>query len=357
MSVAAISLLMLAVHSLAGPVAPSPTTYPSAPPAYITPSPDLAERADPLTTITFSTCTQTEDPDQDISGCVCSGFTEVFSWSVCSLGTLVTDVATATNPYIFSTTLPNNAIVAYETTTHYGGVTDGPPDGAGASTTIQAGTQLTVQMDPTSSVNVGWRTAAAEQSALYTAVSSALTVACPSATGDTITQCTDAPAVGGIQYLSHGGLETDGDLDIKVELVSYKDEWVRQALIQSIARGIVGQAAAPNNTWATDYQVPGSDPEYSYNWPTSSWSTVPGVWGSTVSIQSNETDGKVLVQDMVVALHFDPVGEAFECAIYSAVLSGIAALAVIPELGFIGGGGAGSLGRFGVTLGCDAPSW
>ena len=76
-----------------------------------------------------------------------------------------------------------------------------------------------------------------------------------------------------------------------------------------------------------------------------------------MSIQSEDTNGAVVIQDMVVALHFDPVGEAFECGLYSAVLAGIAALSIIPELSFIGGGGAGSLGRFGVTLACDAPSW
>lgn len=73
-----------------------------------------------------------------------------------------------------------------------------------------------------------------------------------------------------------------------------------------------------------------------------------------MSIQSEDTNGAVVIQDMVVALHFDPVGEAFECSLYSAVLSGIA---IIPELSFIGGGGVGSLGRFGNTLACDAPSW
>jgi len=124
-----------------------------------------------------SSCITFQDPDNNQSGCECTGIdgilpyiTGVDSASSCSYTDVVT-LTSAANPWMFTTTLGNDAIVLYATTTIYpGGDT---PSGAGDSTTSQAGSSVTLQMAPTSSVNVGVMTDSAQPSALYVSIGSA----------------------------------------------------------------------------------------------------------------------------------------------------------------------------------------
>ena len=110
----------------------------------------------------MSSCVFYEDPHASgpsATGCQCSGYTSLLPKTtihgkLCGYSQWVTATAPTTpNGYPFTKTMSNSAIIAYATTTVY--VAGGDWYGAGPSTVLQAGTALKLEMDRTSSVNVG----------------------------------------------------------------------------------------------------------------------------------------------------------------------------------------------------------
>ncbi|KAK4549853.1 hypothetical protein LTR36_005154 [Oleoguttula mirabilis] len=277
---------------------------------------------------------------------------------MCSYSDYVTAVDASPDPYIFTTTLTNDAIVAYATTTYY--VTGADPIGAGDSTTLQAGSSVTLQMAATSSVNIGVMTDIAQVSALYTSVSNNLVSACPTPTsGSTVTACASVAPVTGVSYIDdYNDLKTDGELDITVPLISVTDANVLQVLILSIAAGIAGNAQDPGNTASVAWMCDSCWDETSDDWPTANLTNVPGLMQAIFTEQTEATDGAILEQDLEVTFSLGLGADAFTCSDASLVLSGMAAIAaIVPGFGFLSFGALGSVSRFGLSVGCDASAW
>ncbi|KAK5742460.1 hypothetical protein LTR17_003262 [Elasticomyces elasticus] len=310
------------------------------------------------TTYTLSECETVADPDSGATsgGCECAGYdtilpflTNVADSASCSYTTFVADKTTA-NPYPYTTTLANDAIVAYASY---------PTNGD--STTLQAGTTLTLQMGATSSVNIGVVSDAAAVNALYTAISNSLVAACPTPTGgSTVTECASVAPITGISYIADTSeLVTDGELKITVPLVSVSDADTLQMLIVAVASGVKGNANDWANTGTTSYMCDSCWDEDEFAWPTINLTNVPALYQALASEQTAGTDGAILVQDIEVAFALGEEGSsAFTCSDESLIFSGLAAIgALIPGWGFLSLGVTGSELRFGLSLACDAASW
>lgn len=223
----------------------------------ITPAPELPadlERRDSLTTISVSSCYNYADPDQGGGdGCECPGYgggllpllTTMLAGNSttvgCDYSTIVT-VSSSTNPFPYTSTYPNSAIVAYANTQGY---PDGGWVGAGDSTTIKAGTQISMELNPTASVNVGTLVG----STLYTSVSSALVAACGTVGNGPMQTCGTAQ-ITGIAHVEdyENDLWTDGTLDITVPFISAFDQPTLDAMIASVAGAVMASSTLPNNT-------------------------------------------------------------------------------------------------------------
>ncbi|KAK3635258.1 hypothetical protein LTR56_014867 [Elasticomyces elasticus] len=359
MSSMLLSLLGLAAVAVASPLAGqtaratvsqlSSTDAPKAP--LPTAAPDLVLRQDQSqTTLTLSDCETVADPDLGVDpGCNCANYdgwlpflTNVADSASCSYTTLVT----AATPFPYTTTLANNAIIAYD---------DLAEDGA--STTLQAGTTLTLQVGATSSVNVGQITDSA--SALYTAISNSLVAACPTPTsGSTVTACASVSPIGGVTYIDSYNDNSQGDLEIKIPLISVSDPNALQMMIVAVAQGVAGNANNPANTAEVSWECDSCYDEMASDWPTVALTNVPALYQAIVSEQDSTTNGAIVTQDMEVEFALAPAHNSFTCSDASLILSGMAALgAIIPGFGWLSLGVVGSELRFGVSPGCDAVGW
>ncbi|KAK4496026.1 hypothetical protein PRZ48_013295 [Zasmidium cellare] len=209
-----------------------------------TPTPNLLHRRDAITTIPVSSCLPYANPEEDIiSVCQCSGYDGYVTMQAngsCDV-TAVTTVTTSNNLYPFTFTSANSAIIAYETTTVW--ASGGPPMGTGASSYIQHGKSLTIEINPTASQNVGELTG----TSLFTAVSNALVTACGTPTSGTpITTCTPA-TISAVSYME-GSTIAEGDLELAVPLISVSDPNTMQALVVAVAGAFQANSLIKNNT-------------------------------------------------------------------------------------------------------------
>jgi hypothetical protein len=227
-----------------------------------------------LSTISVSGCVNYAAPDEGIGNvCTCSGYDSFLpiatfttttngstSTSVgCADYSVVYDEPTSTNPYPYTITYSNSAVVAWATTDGYG---VGASVGAGASTIIKNGKSLTMEIDSASSINVGTLTG----SALFTSVSSALSAGCGTiASGSTITAC-DVPTITGVGYAVtetedygfSGSFEEyhiydDGEITITTGLSSISEQTKLDALIVAISGSIASSSLIPNNSWVAKH--------------------------------------------------------------------------------------------------------
>ncbi|KAK3647740.1 hypothetical protein LTR56_007969 [Elasticomyces elasticus] len=117
---------------------------------------------------------------------------------------------------------------------------------AGASTIIKAGKQLSMELNPSASQNVGTLTG----EALYTSISSAILVGCGTiASGATIVTCTvlEITGVGYVEDLNND-LWDDGHLSLGIPFMSVTDNDVLQALISSVAGAFMASSTIANNS-------------------------------------------------------------------------------------------------------------
>ena len=126
-------------------------------------------------TIPIRTCYNYQEPHEKKYGCQCEGYEEfagfvpyttVNGTRQCSRSMLTT--YTTTNPYPYTTTMSNGAIVAYSTTMDLGYGASVP---SGAHTTISAGSSYTLQIGTTKSVPVGYLSADSQVSNLFVSCS------------------------------------------------------------------------------------------------------------------------------------------------------------------------------------------
>ncbi|KAJ5591598.1 uncharacterized protein N7459_001967 [Penicillium hispanicum] len=291
-----------------------------------------------MTTIPVSKCYNYVDQTRNTKGCDRTAVTSA--------------VEASPNPYPFTTTLTNDAVVAYATSWQpYPSVFIGTGD----SSTIHAGSSVSLQMNPTKSVNVGYMTESSQVSSLYTAISNSISAACPKPTsGATVTTCSTVSAVTGIAYVNeYNDLHTNGELEISIPLISVSDATVLDVLINTIANGITGIARQQSSTSEVRYCPPDEWDSMSVYWPTVNLSNAPGILEAIFSKETAATDGKVLVQDLEVSLALGEGGNAFDCSDVGLVLSGLSALgSLIPGFGFLGMGAVGSELRFGMSVDC-----
>ena len=126
-------------------------------------------------TIPIRTCYNYQEPSEDKRGCQCEGFEDMDfnawggfvpqpSGQPCSAISQVTSVTTS-DAYPFTSTLINDAVLAYATTIE--GIGFGAQVGAGANSTILAGSSFSLQIGASTSVQVGSMTEASQISSLY----------------------------------------------------------------------------------------------------------------------------------------------------------------------------------------------
>ncbi|KAK4546996.1 hypothetical protein LTR36_001216 [Oleoguttula mirabilis] len=368
-------LLGLATAALAGPVghaelprrsfargAQVAAPYPAITPPPELPSLDLARR-DSIETVTVSNCYNYEDPtaygDVPRSGCQCDGYDSVVPYS--SATTLQTasngSVATVTssgcpagastfvvisstvNPYPFTSTFSNSAVVAWATTA---GLPDGAWMGAGDSTTIKDGKQLSLELNPSASQNVGTLTG----SALYTSISSAISQGCGTiASGATMVTCT-VPTITGVDYvedLNHD-LWNDGSLSLSIPFMSVTDNDVLQALISSVAGAFMASSTISNNS-----QVVNTDCGAFYSDSACNAVNITNIAALAQSIYTDDvTEGMHSPQSLGIALAFsEKTSSEYVCDVaalagsslyYTGILT--AALAAIPGFEWVAGIGA-----------------
>lgn len=121
-----------------------------------------------MTTIPVSKCYNYVDQTRNTQGCECEGYDGILpyigSTFGCSRTAVTSAVEASPNPYPFTTTLTNDAVIAYATSWQpYTSVFIG----TGANSTIHAGSSVSLQMNPTKSVNVGYMTESSQVSSLY----------------------------------------------------------------------------------------------------------------------------------------------------------------------------------------------
>ena len=216
----------------------------------------------------------------------------------------------------YTITLPNSAVVAYATTTPFGGAGLAWTV-AGSSTTVQAGMSMTVNMNGTQSVNAGLLTG----NALYTSISDALMSVCPSPKG-TITSCTAEPVITSISYVDEfHDLRTNEELIIHVDWALYHDPDVLESLIMAVANVMRSSSLRPENTAdfsycfgeggevnkCTDGSAPG-------DWPKVKLTNVPKSVQAIFTEQDGNTDGKVDFQQLQVSFRSALLESPFLCA-------------------------------------------
>ena len=216
----------------------------------------------------------------------------------------------------YTVTLPNSAVVAYATTTLYGGAGLAWTV-AGSSTTVQAGMSMTVNMNGTQSVNAGVLTG----DALYTSVSDALVSACPSAQS-TVSRCTTEPKITGITYVDElHDLKTNGELIIHVDWALYHNPHVLESLIMAIANVMRSSSLRSGNAAGISYCfgdggkvdkcTDGSAPG---DWPKIKLTNVPKSVQAIFTEQDSNTDGKVDFQQLQVSFSSVVLESPFICA-------------------------------------------
>ncbi|KAK5721346.1 hypothetical protein LTR17_014635 [Elasticomyces elasticus] len=163
--------------------------------------------------------------------------------SGCAASSTFVTISSTTNAYPFTSRYANSAIVAWATTQ---GLPDGASEMAGASTIIKAGKQLSMELNPSASQNVGTLTG----EALYTSISSAISVGCGTiASGATMVTCT-VPEITGVGYVEdlNNDLWDDGHLSLSIPFMSVTDNDVLQALISSVAGAFMASSTIANNS-------------------------------------------------------------------------------------------------------------
>ncbi|KAK4901387.1 hypothetical protein LTR27_001945 [Elasticomyces elasticus] len=163
--------------------------------------------------------------------------------SGCAASSTFVTISSTTNAYPFTSSYANSAIVAWATTQ---GLPDGASEMAGASTIIKAGKQLSMELNPSASQNVGTLTG----EALYTSISSAISVGCGTiASGATMVTCT-VPEITGVGYVEdlNNDLWDDGHLSLSIPFMSVTDNDVLQALISSVAGAFMASSTIANNS-------------------------------------------------------------------------------------------------------------
>lgn len=113
-----------------------------------------------------------------------------------------------------------------------------------AAATVQVGS---------SPVHVGTLTG----TALYTSISSALDVLCPTVSQtEEMTACsTDSVVIGGIDFVDLGFLDKGGELVVKVESSSYNQTSLQDAMIDSAALTAQNSAQGSTNCYQATYEV------------------------------------------------------------------------------------------------------
>ncbi|KAK3650938.1 hypothetical protein LTR56_005989 [Elasticomyces elasticus] len=268
-----------------------------------------------------------------------NGSVATITSSGCAASSTFVTISSTTNAYPFTSSYANSAIVAWATTQ---GLPDGASEMAGASTIIKAGKQLSMELNPSASQNVGTLTG----EALYTSISSAISVGCGTiASGATMVTCT-VPEITGVGYVEdlNNDLWDDGHLSLSIPFMSVTDNDVLQALISSVAGAFMASSTIANNSKleTVDCGAYYSDSACQYANITNVAALAQGIYTDDV------TDGMHSPQSLGIALTFSEatnneyVCEANSLASSAIYYSGIllGALAAIPGFEWAAAAGA-----------------
>lgn len=213
--------------------------------------------------------------------------------------------------------------------------------GSGDSTTVKDGKQLSLELNPSASQNVGTLTGAA----LYTSISSAISKGCGTiASGATMVTCSvpEITAVDYIEDLNHD-LWNDGHLSLSIPFMSVTDNDVLQALISSVAGAFMASSTVSNNSHLVNADC-GAHYSDSQCVPTN----ITNVAALAQAIYTDDVSGMHSPQNLGIALTFSEatsdeyICEAASLASSSIYYSGIltSALAVIPGFEWVAAIGA-----------------
>ncbi|KAK4945011.1 hypothetical protein LTR10_015688 [Elasticomyces elasticus] len=268
-----------------------------------------------------------------------NGSVATITSSGCAASSTFVTISSTTNAYPFTSSYANSAIVAWATTQ---GLPDGASEMAGASTIIKAGKQLSMELNPSASQNVGTLTG----EALYTSISSAISVGCGTiASGATMVTCT-VPEITGVGYVEdlNNDFWDDGHLSLSIPFMSVTDNDVLQALISSVAGAFMASSTIANNSKleTVDCGAYYSDSACQYANITNVAALAQGIYTDDV------TDGMHSPQSLGIALTFSEgtnneyVCEANSLASSAIYYSGIllGALAAIPGFEWAAAAGA-----------------
>ncbi|KAK5707047.1 hypothetical protein LTR17_021037 [Elasticomyces elasticus] len=268
-----------------------------------------------------------------------NGSVATITSSGCAASSTFVTISSTINAYPFTSSYANSAIVAWATTQ---GLPDGASEMAGASTIIKAGKQLSIELNPSASQNVGTLTG----EALYTSISSAISVGCGTiASGATMVTCT-IPEITGVGYVEdlNNDLWDDGHLSLSIPFMSVTDNDVLQALISSVAGAFTASSTIANNSKleTVDCGAYYSDSACQYANITNVAALAQGIYTDDV------TDGMHSPQSLGIALTFSEatnneyVCEANSLASSAIYYSGIllGALAAIPGFEWAAAAGA-----------------
>lgn len=153
---------------------------------------------------------------------------------------------------------------------------------------------MSLELNPSASQNIGTLTG----EALYTSISSALSVGCGTvAESSTMVSCA-VPDITGINYVENGveGAWNDGSVSVSIPFMSVTDDDTLQALIGSVAGALMASSVIPNSSTL-------------YNTPNFGEVNMTNVAALAQSIWTDDTGDTHSPQSLSVALAFScPTG-------------------------------------------------
>ena len=298
-----------------------------------------------------SDCVFNEDPDNNgPNGCSCDGYTGLLPTltgdSSCGYST-ITGSATAPTPttitpaqgtgavsgFPFTTSEPNGAVVAYQLSSR----SDDIGYLTGSSTTVTEGTSLSLVQDPTASVNAG----TLNGDALYTSVSNSIAAACPTPTG-LVGSCAQVSPIPNIAYLDiRENLQYNANMQLDLPLVNYTSVVARAFMIQSIAtlfNATTLNASNANVVTPKDPNAGNPDGFTTTNDPSVTFYNAPAMILAEFYDAGNESPAQRMMLQAALDIPSQKMspGGAFACAMGELATDGLAMLAFVPGLQWMG---------------------